>query len=59
MAMGLNVFEACRQLGVGKLVAACSVCAYPKLTPVPFSEDDLWLGYPRSPTPPMDWRRRC
>ena len=35
LAMGLNVFEACRELGVEKLVAACSVCAYPKFTPVP------------------------
>ena len=38
--MGANVFEACREAGVAKLVAACSVCAYPKFTPVPFSEDD-------------------
>lgn len=46
LAMGLNVFEACRELGVGKLVAACSVCAYPKYTPAPFHEDDIWNGYP-------------
>jgi len=52
MAMGLNVFEACRQLEVGKLVAACSVCAYPKFTPVPFSEDDLWNGYPEESNAP-------
>jgi GDP-L-fucose synthase len=52
MAMGLNVFEACRELGVGKLVAACSVCAYPKFTPVPFKEDDLWNGYPEESNAP-------
>jgi GDP-L-fucose synthase len=52
MAMGLNVFEACRELGVGKLVAACSVCAYPKHTPVPFSEDDLWGGFPEESNAP-------
>ena len=46
LAMGLNIFEACRELGVEKLVAACSVCAYPKFTPVPFSEENLWSGYP-------------
>lgn len=46
LAMGLNVFEACRELDVGKLVAACSVCAYPKETPAPFHEDDIWNGYP-------------
>jgi GDP-L-fucose synthase len=52
MAMGLNVFEACRKLEVGKLVAACSVCAYPKHTPVPFSEDDLWNGFPEESNAP-------
>jgi GDP-L-fucose synthase len=52
MAMGLNVFEACRDLGVDKLVAACSVCAYPKLTPVPFSEDDIWDGFPEESNAP-------
>jgi GDP-L-fucose synthase len=52
LAMGLNVFEASRQLGVEKLVAACSVCAYPKFTPVPFSEDDIWNGYPEASNAP-------
>jgi GDP-L-fucose synthase len=52
LAMGVNVFEASRQLGVEKLVAACSVCAYPKLTPVPFSEDTIWDGYPEESNAP-------
>jgi GDP-L-fucose synthase len=52
LAMGLNVFEACRELGVDKLVAACSVCAYPKFTPVPFSEDEIWNGYPEESNAP-------
>jgi GDP-L-fucose synthase len=52
LAMGLNVFEACHRLGVGKLVAACSVCAYPEHTPVPFSEDDLWDGFPEESNAP-------
>jgi GDP-L-fucose synthase len=52
LAMGLNVFEACRELGVEKLVAACSVCAYPKFTPVPFSEDEIWNGYPEESNAP-------
>jgi GDP-L-fucose synthase len=52
MAMGLNVFEACRELGTEKLVAACSVCAYPKFTPVPFSEDNIWDGYPEESNAP-------
>src|SRR3954447_13819338 len=50
--MGANVFEASRQLGVEKLVAACSVCAYPKFTPVPFKEDDIWEGYPEESNAP-------
>ncbi len=52
LAMGTNVFEQSRVLGVEKLVSACSVCAYPKFTPVPFSEDDLWIGYPEESNAP-------
>ena len=52
LAMGLNVFEACRELGAEKLVAACSVCAYPKITPVPFSEENIWDGYPEESNAP-------
>ena len=50
--MGANVFEQARQAGVAKLVAACSVCAYPKFTKVPFREDDLWRGYPEESNAP-------
>ena len=52
LAMGLNVFEACRELEIEKLVAACSVCAYPKFTPVPFQEDNIWDGYPEESNAP-------
>jgi GDP-L-fucose synthase len=52
LAMGLNVFEASHELGVEKLVAACSVCAYPKFTPVPFKEEDIWSGYPEESNAP-------
>jgi GDP-L-fucose synthase len=52
LMMGSNVFEASRQAGVAKLVAACSVCAYPKFTPVPFREDDIWNGYPEESNAP-------
>ncbi len=52
LAMGLNVFEACREQGAEKLVAACSVCAYPKITPVPFSEENIWDGYPEESNAP-------
>jgi GDP-L-fucose synthase len=50
--MAGNVFEQSRLAGVQKLVAACSVCAYPKFTPVPFSEDDIWDGYPEESNAP-------
>ena len=46
LAMGLNVLEASRRAGVGKLVLLGTVCAYPKHTPVPFREAELWNGYP-------------
>jgi GDP-L-fucose synthase len=52
MMMTANVFEASRQAGVDKLVSACTVCAYPKFTPSPFSEDDLWNGYPEESNAP-------
>lgn len=52
LAMGLNVFEACRELRVDKLVAACSVCAYPKFMNVPFREEEIWDGYPEESNAP-------
>jgi GDP-L-fucose synthase len=52
MLMSVNVLEQSRIAGVEKVVAACSVCAYPKFTRVPFSEDDLWLGYPEESNAP-------
>jgi len=52
LVIGANVFEQSRKAGVRKLVAACSVCAYPKFTPVPFSENDLWNGYPEESNAP-------
>ncbi len=45
--MGLQLMEYARRFGVGKFVAVGTVCAYPKFTPVPFKESDLWKGYPR------------
>ncbi|MET0152400.1 MAG: NAD-dependent epimerase/dehydratase family protein, partial [Candidatus Binatia bacterium] len=44
MMMGTEVMEQARLSGVEKFVAAGTVCAYPKHTPVPFREDDLWNG---------------
>ena len=56
--IGLNVFDACREHRVSKLVAVCSVCAYPKLTPVPFREADLWSGYPEESNAPYGVAKR-
>jgi GDP-L-fucose synthase len=52
LMMTANIFEACRDAGVGKLVSACTVCAYPKFVQAPFKEDDLWDGYPEESNAP-------
>jgi GDP-L-fucose synthase len=52
LMMAGNVFEQSRLAGIAKLVSACTVCAYPKFTPVPFSEDELWNGYPEESNAP-------
>lgn len=51
-AMGLNLIEAARVTGVEKFLQAGTVCAYPKHTPVPFREDDLWNGFPEETNAP-------
>jgi GDP-L-fucose synthase len=50
--MGIQLIEAARQERVEKCVIVGTVCAYPKYTPVPFSEDDLWNGYPEETNAP-------
>jgi GDP-L-fucose synthase len=52
LMMGVNVLEQGRLHSTPKLVLAGTVCAYPKFTPVPFSEDDLWNGYPEETNAP-------
>jgi GDP-L-fucose synthase len=52
LIMGAHVLELARQHAVGKVVLAGTVCAYPKHTPVPFHEDDLWNGYPEETNAP-------
>jgi GDP-L-fucose synthase len=46
LIMGLELMEQGRRHGLEKFVAVGTVCAYPKFTPVPFREEDLWSGYP-------------
>ena len=50
--MGTQLMEYGRQNGVEKFVALGTICAYPKFTPVPFKEDDLWNGYPEETNAP-------
>jgi GDP-L-fucose synthase len=50
--MGIQLMEYARRFGVDKFVAVGTVCCYPKFTPVPFLEDDLWDGYPEETNAP-------
>ncbi|MFO0783008.1 MAG: GDP-L-fucose synthase [Phycisphaerales bacterium] len=52
MAMALHLIEHARLRGVEKFVQAGTICAYPKHTPVPFQESDLWNGYPEETNAP-------
>jgi GDP-L-fucose synthase len=52
LLMGAHVLEQARLAGTRKLVLAGTVCAYPKFAPIPFSEDDLWNGYPEETNAP-------
>jgi GDP-L-fucose synthase len=52
MAMGLHMIEQARIHGVKKFVQIGTICAYPKFTPVPFKEEDLWNGYPEETNAP-------
>ncbi len=50
--MGIELMEQARRAGVTKFVTVGTVCSYPKFTPVPFREDDLWGGYPEETNAP-------
>ncbi|MBN2028703.1 GDP-L-fucose synthase [bacterium] len=50
--MGIQLIETARQYGVKKFVCIGTICAYPKYTPVPFKEADLWNGYPEETNAP-------
>ena len=50
--MGIELMEQARLTGVTKFVGVGTVCSYPKFTPVPFHEDDLWGGYPEETNAP-------
>src|SRR2546425_2800560 len=52
LMMGAQLMEVGRQAGLEKFVAVSTICAYPKFTPLPFKEEDLWNGYPEETNAP-------
>jgi len=52
LMMGTQLLEAARLHGVAKFVGIGTICSYPKFTPIPFHEDDLWNGYPEETNAP-------
>ncbi len=52
LMMGVQLMEQARLFGVKKFVAIGTICAYPKFTPVPFKEENLWMGYPEETNAP-------
>jgi GDP-L-fucose synthase len=52
LMMGTQLIHAAYQAGVQKFVCVGTICAYPKFTPVPFKEDDIWNGYPEETNAP-------
>ena len=52
LAMGMELIEQSREYGLEKFVQIGTICAYPKFTPVPFRESDLWNGYPEETNAP-------
>lgn len=52
LMMGVQMMEVGRQVGLEKFVAIGTICAYPKFTPVPFKEENLWDGYPEETNAP-------
>jgi GDP-L-fucose synthase len=52
LMMGVQMMEVGRQVGLEKFVAIGTICAYPKFTPIPFKEENLWNGYPEETNAP-------
>lgn len=52
LVMGANIVDVSNKLHIGKVVLLGSVCSYPKFTPAPFKETDLWNGYPEETNAP-------
>ena len=58
LIMGTQLMEQARLFGVKKFVAVGTICSYPKFTPVPFKEENLWNGYPEETDPPYDLAKK-
>ncbi len=58
LMMGVQLMDEARFCGVKKFVAIGTICSYPKFTPVPFKEDDLWNGYPEETNAPYGWAKK-
>jgi len=52
LMMGVQLLEECRLQGIRKVVTVGTICSYPKLTPVPFREEEIWNGYPEETNAP-------
>ena len=52
LIMGVELMHQAWERGIGKFTAIGTVCAYPKFTPVPFKEENLWMGYPEETNAP-------
>jgi GDP-L-fucose synthase len=52
LMMGTNLMEEARKNGVKKFIALGTICSYPKFTPLPFAEDNIWNGYPEETNAP-------
>jgi GDP-L-fucose synthase len=59
LLMGTHVLEQSRRAGVHKLVLVGTICSYPKITPVPFKEENLWDGYPEETNAPYGVAKRA
>ena len=59
LMMGAQLMEVGRQAGIEKFVAVATICAYPKFSPVPFKEENLWNGYPEETNTPYRLAKKC
>lgn len=58
MVMGVHLVEECRLAGVEKMTLVGTICSYPKITPVPFREENLWYGYPEETNAPYGMAKK-